>query len=196
MGRKHDYNYASSNSESEASSVLTSPSSNRRRPHKNLKATPQIVALQSSSGAKSEVENKEKKKKKQKTPQERINLFWEKFSQKEFSKALAVLPWTQVYAWAGERGNEPVLAGYERAAEECRRKVRKIISECKRVNTRYRDSGWDLVSHMVGSPNLLLSRNLNSCDDGVSFPPCRDCGLQSWNRTWTSSWGKEIPSTS
>jgi hypothetical protein len=42
--------------------------------------------------------------------------------------------------------NELLSAGYERAAEECRRKVEKIIKECKRVNMRYRDPGWDLVS--------------------------------------------------
>lgn len=150
MGRKHDYNYASSDSESEASSVPSSPRRNRRRPHNShaQKPTPQVVAPQSSSDANSEDKKKKKKKRSQKPPQESINLIWEKFSQKKFTKALAVLPFAPVQASAsGERGNEPILAGYERAAEECRRKVRKIISECKRVNTRYRDPGWDLVSH-------------------------------------------------
>lgn len=154
MGRKHDYNYASSDSESERTSVPTSPRRNRRRQPDSQKPTlPQTVAPQSSSDANSEEKKKKKKKKAQKPPQESINTIWEKFSQKKFSKALAVLPFAPVQASAsGERGNEPISAGYERAAEECRRKVRKIISECKRVNTRYRDPGWDLVSCTTGFP--------------------------------------------
>ncbi|KAJ4391702.1 hypothetical protein N0V93_005322 [Gnomoniopsis smithogilvyi] len=148
MGRKHVYNHASSDSDSEDSSVSTpSVRRHRRRQHDSHKATPQIAAPtpQSSSDGTAEDKKKKKKKKAQKPPQESIDSIWEKFSQKKFSKALAVLPFSPVQAsTSGERGNEPILAGYERAAEECRRKVRKIISECKRVNTRYRDPGWDL----------------------------------------------------
>ncbi|KAJ4424141.1 hypothetical protein N0V82_001189 [Gnomoniopsis sp. IMI 355080] len=146
MGRKHVYNYASSDSESETSSVSTPPRRHRRRQHDSHKTTLQDVAPtpQSSTDGTSE-DKKKKKKKSQKPPQESINSIWDKFSQKKFSKALAVLPFSPVQAsTSGERSNEPILAGYERAAEECRRKVRKIISECKRVNTRYRDPGWDL----------------------------------------------------
>ncbi|KAI1367092.1 hypothetical protein F5Y08DRAFT_89351 [Xylaria arbuscula] len=36
------------------------------------------------------------------------------------------------------------LVGYERAREECSRRVKKIIAECKRANIRYRDPGFDL----------------------------------------------------
>ncbi|KAJ3555596.1 hypothetical protein NPX13_g10326 [Xylaria arbuscula] len=36
------------------------------------------------------------------------------------------------------------LVNYERAREQCSRRVKKIIAECKRVNTRYRDPGFDL----------------------------------------------------
>ena len=88
-----------------------------------------------------------KKKKKKLPPQQTIDKIWTKFSQKQFNKALTVLPNAPVApAAAPERGNELLSAGYERAAEECRRKVLKIIEECKRVNMRYRDRGWDLVS--------------------------------------------------
>jgi hypothetical protein len=59
---------------------------------------------------------------------------------------------------AAYHSNEILSAGYERAAEECRRKVEKIIKECKRVNMRYRDPGWDLVS-CHESP-----RNTHECD--------------------------------
>jgi len=88
--------------------------------------------------------NKRKKKLKL-PPQQSINRIWKRFSKKRFTKALAVLPFDPVPPPAiGERSNELLTAGYERAVEECRRKVRKIIQECRRVNTRYRDPGWDI----------------------------------------------------
>lgn len=88
-----------------------------------------------------------KKKKRKAPPQYSINRIWKRFSNKRFNKALSVLPFDPVLPpTISDRSNELLSAGYERAAEECRRKVRKIILECRRVNTRYRDPGWDLVS--------------------------------------------------
>ncbi|KAI9166515.1 Calpain-9 [Paramyrothecium foliicola] len=89
--------------------------------------------------------DQKKKKKKRLPPQQSINRTWKKFSSRKFHTALSVLPFdpveppTQV-----ERPNELLWDGYERAAEECRRKVEKIVKDCKRVNMRYRDPGWDL----------------------------------------------------
>ncbi len=99
--------------------------------------------------------DEKKKKKKKLEPQQAVDRIWTRFSQKRFSKALAVLPFAPVpLPAAPERGNELLSAGYERAADECRRKVRKIIEECKRVNMRYRDAGWDLVrSYIHTTPN-------------------------------------------
>ncbi|GKT52712.1 calpain family cysteine protease [Colletotrichum tofieldiae] len=90
--------------------------------------------------------NDQKKKKKKKTPpQPSINHIWKKFQNKKFNKALAVLPFDPVLPPASsDKPNELLTAGYERAVEECRRKVKKIIQECRRVNMRYRDPGWDL----------------------------------------------------
>ncbi len=88
-----------------------------------------------------------KKKKRKLPPQQTINRIWKRFSNKRFNKALAVLPFDPVLPAAiADRNNELLSAGYERAAEECRRKVKKIIQECRRVNMRYRDPGWALVS--------------------------------------------------
>lgn len=88
-----------------------------------------------------------KKKKRKLPPQQSINRIWKRFSNKRFNKALAVLPFDPVLPpIISDRSNELLSAGYERAAEECRRKVKKIIQECRRVNTRYRDPGWDIVS--------------------------------------------------
>ncbi|KAF4462584.1 hypothetical protein FALBO_10605 [Fusarium albosuccineum] len=88
--------------------------------------------------------NDQKKKKKKLPPQKSINRIWKKFSKRKFHRALAVLPFDPVLPPATYQSNELLLAGYDRAAEECRRKVEKIIKECKRVNMRYRDPGWDL----------------------------------------------------
>ncbi|CAM1505117.1 Fc.00g107540.m01.CDS01 [Cosmosporella sp. VM-42] len=89
--------------------------------------------------------DQKKKKKKKLPPQQSINRIWKKFSKRKFHTALAVLPFDPVAAPASsEYPNEFLSAGYERAAEECRRKVQKIIKECKRVNMRYRDPGFDL----------------------------------------------------
>ncbi|TDZ40721.1 Calpain-9 [Colletotrichum trifolii] len=90
--------------------------------------------------------NEKKKIKKKKTPpQQSINRIWKKFQNKKFNKALAVLPFDPVLPpSSSDKPNELLAVGYERAVEECRRKVNKIIQECRRVNMRYRDPGWDL----------------------------------------------------
>lgn len=151
MGRRNDFdNMSSSDSDSEPSSAP--PPHRVRRERRSRKRIPssaaaqqlQASAPQAAAGGASE----DKKKKKSKVPpQESIDKIWEKFSQKKFSKALAVLPFSPAPASTStERGNELLCAGYERAAEECRRRVRKIIAECRRINSRYRDPGWDIVS--------------------------------------------------
>ncbi|KAI1484060.1 cysteine proteinase [Daldinia eschscholtzii] len=90
-------------------------------------------------------QNQKKKKKRKPPPQQSINKIWRRFTTKEFTKALAVLPFDPVpLPSTPERPNELLSAGYERAREECSRKVKKIIAECRRVNTRYRDPGFDL----------------------------------------------------
>lgn len=98
-------------------------------------------------------DNNKKKPKRRVPPQQSINRIWKRFSNKRFSKALAVLPFDPVPPpTISDRSNELLSAGYERAAEECRRKVRKIIQECKRVNMRYRDPGWDIVCSLFPCP--------------------------------------------
>lgn len=92
-------------------------------------------------------QDNKKKRKKRLHPQQSINKVWKKFSNRKFYTALSVLPFDSVAPRSGlDRPNELLSEGYERAAEECRRKVEKIVKECKRVNMRYRDPGWDLVS--------------------------------------------------
>ena len=106
--------------------------------------------------------DQKKKKKKRLPPQQSINRTWKKFSSRKFHTALSVLPFDPGEPPAqAERPNELLWDGYERAAEECRRKVEKIVKDCKRVNMRYRDPGWDLVRISVvtcGVPTLTAQR--------------------------------------
>lgn len=139
----------SSDSENESSDTLHRR--HRRRQHRQSSTRPPAVqTLTLAPGSSSSTSADVKKNMKGQTPpQESINSNWDKFSKKQFSKALTVLPFAPAQAsTSGERGNELLQAGYDRAAEECRRKVRKLITECKRVNMRYRDPGWDLVSRL------------------------------------------------
>lgn len=103
--------------------------------------------LRRSNKSNNSTQNQKKKKKTKPPPQQSINKIWRHFSAKKFSRALSVLPFDPVPLPAEpERSNELLSAGYDRAVEECRRKVQKIIRECRRVNMRYRDPGWDVVS--------------------------------------------------
>ena len=89
--------------------------------------------------------NDKKKQKRRLPPQQSINKIWKRFSKRHFNKALSILPFDPVQPPADVRNpNELLNEGYLRAAEECRRKVEKIVKECKRVNMRYRDPGFDL----------------------------------------------------
>ncbi|KAJ9129876.1 Calpain-D [Pleurostoma richardsiae] len=102
-------------------------------------------ALNPSLGtAATNAQEKKKKKKPKLPPQEAIEKIWEHFQQQKFSVVLTVLVSPVPPPTSVERGNDLVSSGHERAVEECRRKVRKIIAECRRVNTRYRDPDWDL----------------------------------------------------
>jgi hypothetical protein len=91
--------------------------------------------------------DQKKKKKRRLPPQQSINRIWKKFSNRKFNAALSVLPFDPVAPPAtADRPNELLWDSYERAAEECRRKVEKIVRDCRRINMRYRDPGFDLVS--------------------------------------------------
>ena len=154
MGK--DYHHAgpsssSSDSDSEFSFTSPPPRRDRRRCRSRRENVPAakygVVGLGTAPTAKEE--EKKKKKKKKPPPQQCIDEIWEQFSPKKFSTVLAVLPFSPVPpSSSGERANEMLSAGYERAVEECRGKVRKIITECRRINTRYRDR-WDIVSFIV-----------------------------------------------
>lgn len=103
-------------------------------------------------------QSQKKKKKRRPPPQQSINKIWRRFASKQPTKALAILPFDPVpLPSTPERPNEFLSAGYERARDECSRKVKKIIQECRRVNMRYRDPGFDLVcSTNLNTPYFVV----------------------------------------
>lgn len=127
-----------------------------------------------------------KKKKRKLPPQQTINRIWKRFSNKRFNKAIAVLPFDPVLPpTISERSNELLSAGYERAAEECRRKVKKIIQECRRVNMRYRDPGWDLVSAVLSTVTWMPKLPAASACLPCCWPaPSHLLLLSGWPLTW------------
>ena len=81
--------------------------------------------------------NQKKKKKRKLPPQQSINRIWRRFASKKYTKALSVLPFDPVPLPSTPEGpNEFLSAGYERAREECSRRVKKIIQECRRKAVR------------------------------------------------------------
>ncbi|RYP24399.1 hypothetical protein DL767_008607 [Monosporascus sp. MG133] len=129
----------------------TSPTSRSAAPRRDLTAfgysssSESDEAPRKSNTNNNSNQNQKKKKKRKIPPQQSINRIWRRFASKQPTKALAILPFDPVpLPSTPERPNELLCAGYERAREECSRKVKKIIQECRRVNMRYRDPGFDL----------------------------------------------------
>ncbi|KAF4629831.1 hypothetical protein G7Y89_g8314 [Cudoniella acicularis] len=94
---------------------------------------------------------KPKKKKRPLPPQEAITKIWSRFSAQKFSKATVILPFAStqfsnkpIQPPPSDRTNLLVSEDFERAVEECRRRVKKLVKECRRVNMRYRDPDFDI----------------------------------------------------
>lgn len=93
---------------------------------------------------------KPKKKKKTLPPQETINKIWSRFSAPKFSQATTILPFasppskTKAAPSVPKRDNLLVSEDFEKAVQECRTRVKKLVRECKRVNMRYRDPEFDI----------------------------------------------------
>ena len=153
MGNRHRVGSSSASSDSDSQHSFDSCSRRRDRCYRSrrvnyLAAKHATLGLEAAPPA--EEEKKKARRRTKLPPQQRIEKIWKTFSRKNFSKALAVLPFSPAPSSSPEeQANELLSAGYERAVEECRRKVRKAIAECKRINTRYRDPEWDIVSHVA-----------------------------------------------
>ncbi|KAH9206977.1 hypothetical protein DL95DRAFT_429335 [Leptodontidium sp. 2 PMI_412] len=87
------------------------------------------------------------------TSQEVIDKFWESHIGKNASKIVkppSVLPKNVLTQMVGNNmpqgivTGRPVTESYDRAVKECEVKVRQIIAECRRTNTKYCDPHFDL----------------------------------------------------
>ncbi|CAD6445097.1 0a3ad54a-afdd-47ff-92a6-37352155be89 [Sclerotinia trifoliorum] len=128
--------------------------------------------------------NNSKKKKKYVAPQDTIDKLWSRFSVSKFSKATKVLPnpapfsrgtsaKTVIVPPPGPQ-NQLVSEDFERAVQECRAKVRKLVKECRRVNMRYRDPSfdidWDLKWEKGNCLNTLAETRFEVCKHALSNP--------------------------
>ncbi|KAJ3454355.1 hypothetical protein MRS44_018249 [Fusarium solani] len=87
---------------------------------------------------------------KNESPQMSVDRIWARFSKQEFTQVVNVSPSdANPGALNIAQSNRLLQDDYARAAAECRRKVEKIVGECKRVNMRYRDLTWDLDLSVV-----------------------------------------------
>jgi len=80
-----------------------------------------------------------------KPPQQVIDDFWSNFNSRFPGKITTVLP-DKYYAKRlaqrpdADEGSHNAAESYEEASRICRQKVDKIVSECRRVNQKYRVS--------------------------------------------------------
>ncbi|PCD20140.1 hypothetical protein FGRA07_11771 [Fusarium graminearum] len=104
----------------------------------------------SESSAKSRVIDSKKKRRRKKSrlsSQAAINSIWKLFSTSPPQQALSILPLDPATKLAPDsnHGNELLSKSRLRVVAECRRQVSEIVKECKQLNMRYRDRGWDLA---------------------------------------------------
>ncbi|KAJ4422545.1 hypothetical protein N0V82_002773 [Gnomoniopsis sp. IMI 355080] len=116
--------------------------------------------------------SKSSRRKDPQTPQQKIDEFWDKYKTKAPGKATYIIPQTELPERAARRASAKSKApaktteqSYEAAAEQCRRKVAQIVSECRRVNQRYRDPHFDLEIDQKLSRRDCLDSLDNERDD-------------------------------
>ncbi|KAK4989999.1 hypothetical protein LTR66_006908 [Elasticomyces elasticus] len=118
-----------------------------------------------------------KRKMKKQPPQQSIDEFWSRFTTKTPGKAFTILP-DNLYAkrLAAQRRANPSLnqnavRSYEEAVQICKEKVAKIVSECRRVNQKYRDMHFDIEAD-------FLKGRVSDCLTGLDHPIHAKCPLK------------------
>lgn len=117
---------------------------------------------------------------KKQPPQRSIDEFWNKFTTKHPGKVFTILPdnlYAKRAAAHAPKGSIPgqnAVASYEEAADACRKKVEKIVKECRRLNQKYRDPHFDVESDFKRSqmfpeipPDCLAALN----EDKTPYQP-------------------------
>ncbi|KAK3378108.1 calcium-dependent cysteine-type endopeptidase-like protein [Podospora didyma] len=105
-------------------------------------------------------------------PQRKIDDFWRKFTTKAPGKATTVLPKNEYAERVAKRnaskevgGGRAAQASFEEAVAVCRAKVDQIVSECRRVNQKYRDPHFDLEYDLKSGRRDCLESLCNIKDD-------------------------------
>jgi hypothetical protein len=89
-----------------------------------------------------------------KTPQQMINDFWDNFITKSPSKVASIFPhslYTNLLPPKRTKdgtADRNAVESYEAAAEECRKKVQRIVSECRRTNEKFTDANFDIEADL------------------------------------------------
>ncbi|KAF2117283.1 hypothetical protein BDV96DRAFT_490015 [Lophiotrema nucula] len=117
---------------------------------------------------------------KKQPPQKSINEFWDKFTTKHPGKIFTILPdnlYAKRAAAHAPKGSIPgqnAVASYQEAADACKKKVEKIVKECRRLNQKYRDPHFDIeadfkIHQMTPEtlPDCLTALN----EDETKFQP-------------------------
>lgn len=102
-------------------------------------------AAETESPAKAEADAKPRK-----PPQEALNDFWDGLITKTPGKVFQIFPrslYANLLPPIGSEGafsRERASASYQAAAEECKRKVERIVKECRRTNEKFTDPDFDI----------------------------------------------------
>ncbi|KAL1853962.1 hypothetical protein Daus18300_011629 [Diaporthe australafricana] len=95
-------------------------------------------------------------------PQQAVAAFWDEFSIKQPGRVTRILPpashaklLQKEISKGPTRGNVKTTASYEAARDECRKTVKRIANECRRMNEKWSD------------PDFNLESNRNNCLQGL-----------------------------
>lgn len=117
---------------------------------------------------------------KKQAPQKSIDQFWDNFTTKHPGKVFTVLPdnlyakRAAAYAPRGSIPGQNALASYQEAADACKKKVSKIVRECRRLNQKYRDPHFDIEADFKRSqqfPDIPQDCLASLTEDTTTFKP-------------------------
>jgi len=111
---------------------------------------------------------KSRRKPRRQAPQATVDQFWGRLNSRYPGKVFNLLPNNPYARKKAQKTPHGTVTGqraaksYEEARIECERDVDRIIKECKRLNTKYRDQHFDI--------EWDLKSGQRNCLDGLSVP--------------------------
>ncbi|KAH7133348.1 hypothetical protein B0J13DRAFT_587619 [Dactylonectria estremocensis] len=119
------------------------------------------------------------------SPQALVSKFWSRYHAKATGKVTSIFPRSLYEPLVSDSGPSHASArnaaqGYEEARSDCRARVRAIVAECERTNSRFSDPDFDIeTDFFIRNDNCLygLVREWESDDDNLSDP---GSNVQAW----------------